>query len=65
MTTESKITPEMTIDEVIQKLPQAQTVFTRYGVDTCCGGFRQLKDGVKVSGASLDQLIADLNALVG
>ncbi|TAK37040.1 MAG: hemerythrin [Chloroflexota bacterium] len=63
MTTGSTITPEMTIDEVIQKHPKAQTVFTRYGVDTCCGGFRQLKDGVKVSGANLEQVLAELNAL--
>lgn len=65
MTTGTTITPEMTIDEVIQKLPKAQAVFTRYGVDTCCGGFRKLKDGVKVSGATLDQVIAELNGLVG
>ncbi len=56
------INAEMTVDEVIRKYPQTQKVFVRFGVDTCCGGFRKLKDGVKVSGANLDRLLAELMA---
>lgn len=57
-----EINAEMTVDEVLRKYPTTQKVFTRYGVDTCCGGYRKIKEGAKVSGADVDRLVADLAA---
>ncbi len=56
------INVEMTVDEVIRKHPATQKVLVRHGIDTCCGGYRKIKDGAKVSGANLDNLLAELNA---
>ncbi len=61
-TTTDKINAEMTVDETIRKYPNAQKVFVKYGVDTCCGGYRQIKEAIKVSGADLAKLLADLEA---
>jgi hypothetical protein len=62
-TATDKVNAEMTVDETIRKYPGAQKVFVKYGVDTCCGGYRKIKDAIKVSGASLEKLLADLEAI--
>ncbi|MBI2954847.1 MAG: DUF542 domain-containing protein [Chloroflexi bacterium] len=62
-TTTNKINEEMTIDETVRKYPNAQKVFVKYGVDTCCGGYRKIKDAVKVSGADIPKLLAELETV--
>lgn len=60
MSTINNITPEMTVDETVRKYPATQKVFVKFGVDTCCGGYRKIKDAIKVSGADLNKLLAEL-----
>ncbi|MBI4319498.1 MAG: DUF542 domain-containing protein [Chloroflexi bacterium] len=54
------INPDMTVDETLRKYPKAQTVFVRYGVDTCCGGFRKIRDGARIAGVELEKLLTEL-----
>lgn len=61
-TTTNKIVAEMTVDETVRKYPKTQKVFVKFGVDTCCGGYRKIKDAVKVSGADLSKLLAELES---
>lgn len=35
---DSGISPEMTVNEVIQRVPEALAVFSEFGIDACCGG---------------------------
>lgn len=55
-----QINEEMTVDEVIRRYPKTKQVFVRFGVDTCCGGYRKIKDGAKVSGADISRLLTQL-----
>lgn len=32
------ITPEMTVNEIVQRYPATLPVLTELGIDTCCGG---------------------------
>ena len=32
------ITPDMTVNEIVQKFPRSLPVFKAFGIDTCCGG---------------------------
>jgi iron-sulfur cluster repair protein YtfE (RIC family) len=36
------VRPEMTVNEIVQKYPQALPVFKELGIDTCCGGAQPL-----------------------
>lgn len=62
-TTANNVSGEMTVDETLRKYPEAQKVFVKYGVDTCCGGYRKIKDAIKVSGADLSKLLAELESI--
>ena len=36
--TSREITAEMTVNEIVAEHPETLPVFTRLGIDTCCGG---------------------------
>ena len=63
-----EITKEMSIIEIIQKCPQAGEVFAKYGLG-CIGcaaaRFENLEAGAKVHGFDADQMVADINELIG
>lgn len=54
------ITPSMTINEVVRKHPDTMKVFSRHGLDTCCGGHMKIDDSARNAGADLTRLLADL-----
>ncbi len=62
MSISTKITAEMTVDETVRAYPKTQKVFIKFGVDTCCGGYRKIKDAIKVSGADLSKLLTELES---
>ncbi len=54
---ENKITPEMSINEIIRKYPNTMGVFNRFNVDSCCGGARSLKSVAEEDKVNLQELI--------
>ncbi len=54
---EDKITPEMSINEIIRKYPNTMGVFNRFNVDSCCGGARSLKSVAEEDRVDLNELI--------
>ncbi|HEY0809582.1 MAG TPA: DUF542 domain-containing protein [Longimicrobiales bacterium] len=38
MNSEAIISPEMTVNEIVQRYPTTLPVFRSFGIDTCCGG---------------------------
>ncbi|MBT5304866.1 MAG: DUF542 domain-containing protein, partial [Candidatus Scalindua sp.] len=37
------ITKDMIVNDVVGKYPQTNEIFTKYGVDTCCGGIQSIE----------------------
>lgn len=63
-----KVTKEMGIIDIVQKYPQSLEVFAKYGLG-CIGcaaaRFENLEAGAKVHGVDPDQMVAEINALLG
>ena len=63
-----KVTKDMCIIDIVQKHPEALEVFAKYGMG-CIGcaaaRFENLEAGAKVHGIDPDQMVADINALIG
>ena len=57
---EDKITPEMSINDIIRKYPNTMGVFNRFNVDSCCGGARSLKVVAAEDKLDLQELIKAL-----
>jgi iron-sulfur cluster repair protein YtfE (RIC family) len=62
-TTENTITATMTLNEISLSVPRALEVFARHGLDSCCGGAKQLALVCERHGLDLDALLAELRAL--
>ena len=63
----SQITKEMSIEEAIQFHPGVVEVFNKYhmGCFTCMGATAEsIENGAQMHGVDVDQLVADLNALL-
>ena len=63
-----KVTKDMNILEIAQKHPESIEVFHRYGLG-CIGcaaaRFENLEAGAKVHGYNADDMVADINAIIG
>lgn len=55
--------PSTKIDDVIDQNPAAMRVFSDYGVDTCCGAQRSLREGAEEASVDLDDLMDALRSL--
>ena len=64
MTEDSKITKDMTFDEVLKKYPETVKTFFQYGMH-CFGCHlavsETIEQGALAHGVSVDQLMEDLN----
>ena len=64
----AKVTKDMGIIEIVQAHPEAAMVFQKYGMG-CLGRaaarFENLEAGAKVHGFDADQMVADINELIG
>jgi iron-sulfur cluster repair protein YtfE (RIC family) len=61
---EDKITPEMSLNEIIRKYPNTMGVFNRFNVDSCCGGARSLKVVVAEDKLDLQEFIKALKEAI-
>ena len=59
-TTNLDITPDSTVNDVLARHPDAQPVFHRHGIDSCCGGALPLATVAQKHDLDLDGLIAEL-----
>jgi iron-sulfur cluster repair protein YtfE (RIC family) len=50
-TTPQSVLQEMTVNEVINVAPAAVEVFKRFGIDSCCGGARPIREAAELHGA--------------
>lgn len=63
-----KVTKDMNILEIAQKHPESIEIFHKYGLG-CLGcaaaRFENLEAGAKVHGYNADDMVADINAIIG
>lgn len=63
-----KVTKEMSILDIVQKYPESLEIFAKYGLG-CIGcaaaRFENLEAGAKVHGFDPDEMVAEINALIG
>jgi regulator of cell morphogenesis and NO signaling len=57
-----KVTKEMVVNDCIKLHPNTIGVFTKFHIDSCCGGAVSIEDAAKRDGARLDELMAAINA---
>lgn len=57
---DKKINKDMTINEVMKLYPKTMEVFTKFNVDSCCGGTNTLEKGAEDSGANLNSFLSAL-----
>ena len=58
------IDPTITVRETMTRLPRTKDVFSRFGVDTCCGSGVPIVDAAHRDGADLEGLLAALREVV-
>lgn len=51
---------QMTVAEVARRWAPALQVFSKNGIDTCCGGDKPVAEVARVHGIALDRLLAEL-----
>ena len=51
----------MVVNDCIKLFPKTIGVFTRFHIDSCCGGAVPIEDAAKRDGAPLDELMAALD----
>ena len=56
-----QITKEMTVNQVLKLYPKSSGVFTKFNIDSCCGGNRSLEQAANEDKASLEEFLAALN----
>lgn len=61
----TKIDENMTINDVIKGYPSTLSVFNSFGIDSCCGGARTLKQVAGEGGIDLDAFLKALNEAAG
>lgn len=64
-TTELELDCTLTVNEVARRHPAALAVFSRFGIDTCCGGALAVADAAREHGIDPERLCADLRSTIG
>ena len=59
------ISPERTINEVVQSHPRVLPILNGYGLDTCCGGPLSLSEAARRHNVDLDELLSALERAAG
>lgn len=60
MSNEIAIDPTVTVRETMARHPETKAVFSRFGVDTCCGSGIPIRDAAQRDGADAEELLAAL-----
>jgi iron-sulfur cluster repair protein YtfE (RIC family) len=58
------ITKDMIVNDVVNTYPQTNEIFTKYGVDTCCGGIQSIEKTAAACNVNLDDVLKTLNEAV-
>ena len=56
------ISPTMTVGDIVARDLRSAAVFTRHGIDFCCGGRRSLDEACRARGVNPDELVRELDA---
>jgi len=59
------LTESITVNQVLRQWPKSLDVINRHGLDTCCGGNQSLAASAAAAGTDLQQLLNELNQIVG
>ncbi len=59
------LAPETTVRDIAAQLPGAAQIFRDANINFCCGAASTLAEAAEKAGLALDQLQADLRALIG
>jgi len=62
MAEETIIDKDLTVNECIRLYPSTIGVFTKFKIDSCCGGAVSIKEAALRDGADLDSLMREINA---
>lgn len=57
-----KITKDIVVNDCIKLYPKTIGVFTRFHIDSCCGGAVSIEDAARRDGAPIEELLDALNA---
>lgn len=64
----AKVTKDMSIIDIVQNHPETLEVFAKYGMG-CIGcaaaKFENLEAGAKVHGFDADEMVAEINEIIG
>ncbi|MCR5261143.1 MAG: DUF1858 domain-containing protein [Candidatus Gastranaerophilaceae bacterium] len=64
----AKVTKEMSIIDIVQNHPETLEIFAKYGMG-CIGcaaaKFENLEAGAKVHGFDADEMVAEINQMIG
>ncbi len=61
---EIKISKHMTVNDAIKNYPSTIAVFSRFNIDSCCGGASSIEEAAKRDGADADELMQVLEETV-
>jgi regulator of cell morphogenesis and NO signaling len=61
MTESAKITGATVVNDAIRLYPETIGVFTRFDIDSCCGGAASIEEAARRDGAPLAELLEALN----
>ena len=64
MADETLVVEDATVDELMIRYPATMAVFNAYGVDTCCGASRSVRDACAHDGADESALIKELHEVI-
>lgn len=56
-----KITKEMIVNEVTVKYPHTAEIFTKHGLDMCCGGVQSIEKTAAACNVNVEDLLDELN----
>ncbi len=59
-----KITKDMLVDEALKLDRNTLKVFTKYGIDACCGSLNTIEAECGKRGVDIDRILVELNEIV-
>ncbi|EIA39718.1 DUF542 domain-containing protein [Thermus parvatiensis] len=60
-----ELTLKTTVNEVLQRHPEAVRLLNEMGIDTCCGGADSLEEASRQAGKNPEEVLKALLALLG
>ena len=58
--TMERLTPKLTVNDVLRVEARAAAVFNRYGIDTCCGGSLTVEEASRAAGVPPERVILEI-----